>query len=124
MKKTQSVIKSYLAARKWLDLKPADIAKSISIEAAELLEHFQWSNPTKKEVVDKPEVMKEIKNELADIMIYCFEMATILKFDAIKATREKLKKVKEKYPAKLMRSSIANNDYWEIKKKYRREQNS
>ncbi len=117
----QKKIHKYLKARKWLDLKPADVAKSVVIESAELLEHFQWSSPTKKEIQNKPEVLKEIKKEIADIMIYCFEMAVVLNFDVLKAVREKLKQVKKKYPAKLMKSAIANNEYWEIKKKYRKE---
>ena len=102
-------------------MKPADLAKSISIEAAELMEHFQWSNPSKLDILENPELLKEIKKELADVMIYCFDMAIILNFDALKAVKKKIKHNKKKYPAKIMRSAVANNEYWEIKKKYRRE---
>ncbi|OGD83592.1 hypothetical protein A2572_04830 [Candidatus Collierbacteria bacterium RIFOXYD1_FULL_40_9] len=119
--KIQKKIKGYLKARRWLNLKPADVAKSISIESAELLEHFQWSSPSRAEVLENHELLKKIRTELADVMIYCFDMAVILKFDALKAVREKIKHIERKYPAKLMRSAVANRDYWEIKKKYRRE---
>lgn len=121
--KTQRIIKNYLKNRNWLDLKPADLAKSISIESAELLEHFQWSSPSKKELLKNAQTVEEVKKELADIMIYCFDLAVVLKFDALKAVREKVKQIKKKYPAKLMRSGVANNKYWEIKKRYRREAN-
>ncbi len=117
--RTQKVIRNYLKARNWLNLKPANVAKSISIESAELLEHFQWSDPKIQELLDDYEKLNGIKKELADIMIYCFDMAVILKFDALKAVREKIKHNKKKYPAKLMKSSGASNKYWEIKKHYR-----
>lgn len=100
---------------------PADLAKSISIEAAELMEHFQWSNPSKCDVLENPELLKEIKKELADVMIYCFDMAIILNFDALKAVKAKIEHNKKKYPAKTMKAAVTDNEYWEIKKKYRRE---
>lgn len=119
--KTQKVIRNYLKVRGWLNLKPADVAKSISIESAELLEHFQWSNPKRSELLNSPEKLKEVKKELADIMIYCFDMAVVLNFDALKAVRLKIRHNKRKYPAKLMRSETAKNEYREIKKRYRRD---
>lgn len=121
--KIQKVVKNYLKARKWLNLSPADVAKSISIESAELLEHFQWSNPSKAELINNSKLLGEIKKELADVMIYCFDMAVVLNFDALKAVRNKIRHNKKKYPAKLMKSAVANKKYWEIKKKYRRKSN-
>jgi len=70
---------------------PENLAKSISIEAAELLEHFQWQKEyDKNEVVD----------ELADVLNYCFLMADALDVDVKEIVLNKMKKNAIKYPPK------------------------
>jgi len=69
---------------------PAALAKSIIIEAAELLENYQWSD-----VSPNPENVKE---ELADVLIYSLAMATDLGYDPETIIREKLEKNAVKYP--------------------------
>jgi len=123
MLKLQTKIKKYLKARKWDKLAPADLAKSLSIEASELLEHFQWGNPTPEEIKKDKEKYLDIQSEVADVFIYCLDMADRLGFDLEKATEAKLKKVEEKYPAKLFKESEAipgTELYWKIKKEYRK----
>lgn len=70
---------------------PENLAKSISIEAAELLEHFQWQ----KEYDDS-----EVADELADVLIYSLYMVDIMGFDLEKIIRDKMVKNAVKYPAK------------------------
>ncbi|MES2224115.1 MAG: nucleotide pyrophosphohydrolase [Patescibacteria group bacterium] len=122
MFKLQNTIHTYLKARGWDKLPPADLAKALSIEASELLEHFQWGSPTPEEVrMDKGKFL-EIQSEVADVFIYCLDIADRLGFDLEKATKEKLKKVNKKYPAKLFKESGATPGtelYWKIKKEYR-----
>lgn len=72
---------------------PKDLAISISLEAAELLETFQWSG-TDLEKKDKLENMKE---ELADVLIYSILLAEKLNFDISSIIEDKLKKNGEKY---------------------------
>jgi NTP pyrophosphatase (non-canonical NTP hydrolase) len=72
-----------------------DLALSISIEAAELLEDFQWISADEAEKRN----MENIKEELADVMIYSLMMASILKLDPEDIIREKLEKNNRKYPA-------------------------
>ena len=68
---------------------PENLAKSISIEAAELLEHFQWNKDyDKQEVVD----------ELADVLTYCFFMADALEVNVKEIILNKLEKTAKKYP--------------------------
>ncbi len=67
-----------------------NLAKSISIEAGELLECFQWDN----ENYDKDEVCEE----LADVFTYCIQMAMKLKVDPKEIILKKLDKTKKKYP--------------------------
>jgi NTP pyrophosphatase (non-canonical NTP hydrolase) len=115
-------IKRYLDERGWNRLKPGDIAKSITIEAAELLELFQWSNPDLKTVEQNSELMNDLKKEVADIMIYAMELGVLLNFDIEQAIREKLAYIKKKYPAELMKKGNASQDtYLKIKKQYRKE---
>ena len=73
---------------------PKDLAISISLEAAELLEVFQWS-ASDIECLDKKE---EIKEELADVMNYCILMADACGLDLDEIIQEKIKKNNEKYP--------------------------
>ena len=68
---------------------PENLAKSISIEAAELLEHFQWQ----KEYDEN-----EVADELADVLIYCLYMADAMDFDVKEIILNKMKKNTIKYP--------------------------
>lgn len=69
---------------------PVNLSKSISIEAGELLECFQWSN-------DKYE-LEDVKEELADVMNYCLQMCNVLNLDPIDIINKKMDKTEKKYP--------------------------
>lgn len=69
---------------------PVNLAKSISIEAAELLECFQWSN-------DKY-VKEAVLEELADVMNYCIQMSQVLDVDIVDIINKKMDKTELKYP--------------------------
>ena len=69
---------------------PANLAKSISIEASELLECFQWS--------DDNYDLQAVKEELADVMVYCIDMLDKLKLDADEIINAKMDKNEAKYP--------------------------
>ena len=73
---------------------PKDLALSLCLEAAELLEIFQWSG-TDLYCEEKKE---RIKEELADVVHYCVLMADICDIDLDSASREKLQRNREKYP--------------------------
>jgi len=122
MKKYEQKIKKYLKERNWLNLKPADLAKCVSIESAELLEIFQWDNLELEEIKKDKEVVEAIKKELADVMIYCLNMSVILNLDTGKIILDKLKKAEEKYPAHIFKKNNKKSQetYWKIKKEYRR----
>lgn len=126
MEKYEKEINKYLKERSWDNLRPGDIAKSISIESAELLELFQWTNKTLDEVKKDKEKLKLIKQELADVLMYCFDMSVLLEFDTGKILLEKLKQVKKKYPSHLFKNRDASVDagseaiYWKIKRDHRR----
>ena len=69
---------------------PVNLAKSISIEASELLECFQWSN----DKYNKEAVLEE----LADVMNYCIQMSLVLDVDIIDIINKKMDKTELKYP--------------------------
>lgn len=127
MKAFAAKIREHLLERGWDTLRPSDIAKSIMIEGAELLELFQWDNQSPAEVKADEKKMELIKKELADVMIYCFDMASVLDIDMEEITDAKLAKVKEKYPVELFNNEVRASEagteaaYWKIKEQYRRE---
>lgn len=73
---------------------PKDLAISINLEAAELLEVFQWSAGD----VNCEEKMDKIREELADVVNYCVLMADACGLDLDEIVLEKVKKNNEKYP--------------------------
>jgi len=79
--------------RNWqLNDKPDNLAKSIIIEAAELLENFQWGSV--------PANIENVKEEIADVLIYCIALAHDLNFNVEKIIYDKLDKNAIKYPIK------------------------
>ena len=110
MKRYEDEIRTYLKERNWDNLRPGDIAKSISIEAAELLELFQWTNQSLEEVKADKEQVEKIQKELADVLTYCLDMSVLLELDTGKIILDKLEKVKQKYPAHLFQNRDNNVD--------------
>lgn len=87
----QERVRRFTEDRDWGQFhSPANLAKSISIEAAELLECFQWSD----EGYDREHVLEE----LADVMIYCLQMVEVLDVDVIDTLNRKMDLNKKKYP--------------------------
>jgi len=97
-------IKKFRDDRDWMQFHdPKNMAVSIMIEAAELLEHFQWK--TKDEVQEYIKANKnEISDEIADIAMYLFELAHNLDINLIQAMDKKLKKNETKYPIEKAKS--------------------
>ena len=73
---------------------PKDLAISLSLEAAELLEVFQWSGADMK----RSEKLDKIKEELADVLSYCFLMADACGLDPDEILNAKIARNEEKYP--------------------------
>jgi NTP pyrophosphatase (non-canonical NTP hydrolase) len=96
-------IKKFRDERDWAQFhNHKDMALSLVLEAAELLEHFQWKSLD--EVERHTEAHKgEISQELADIAMYLFELADNLGIDLSKAIQEKLEHNAKKYPVEKAR---------------------
>jgi len=81
---------------------PANLAKSISVEAAELLENFQWS--------DLNFDLENLKDEIADVYIYLILLSNSLGIDLDIIAQEKIEKNKIKYPIKLSKNNSTKYD--------------
>lgn len=75
---------------------PKDVSESISIDAAKLLEIFQWTS-SEDSIEHARKKMDGIKEEVAEVIIYCFILANALDIDISKAVTEKLEKNLKKY---------------------------
>lgn len=108
----------HLKERDWDHNPPRGLVISIALEAAELMEHFQWS--------DEPVGNRdELAAELADILIYAFEFANHYEIDVADAIRKKLKKSAEKYPAEAFKNKTTEERkaaWIEGKRNYKKEE--
>jgi NTP pyrophosphatase (non-canonical NTP hydrolase) len=96
-------IRKFTADRDWEQYHtPANLAKSISIEANELLECFQWS--------DTEYDLEHVKEELADVIVYCQDMLDKLGLDVDEIVMSKMAKNEAKYPVEKARGSAAKYD--------------
>ena len=93
-------VDNFIIERDWKQFhNPQDLAVSIAIESAELLEIFQWG--IKKELsLDK---IEKVKEELADILIYSLSLANVSGLDVSTIIRDKIKKNAIKYPVEKVR---------------------
>ncbi len=95
-------LRQFVAERDWAQFHaPANLAKSISIEAGELLECFQWS--------DDGDAAR-VQEELADVLTYCLLLADKLDVDADEIVMQKLATTKSKYPAEKARGRSTKYD--------------
>lgn len=90
-KSTLERIRRFTEDRDWDQFhSPANLAKSISIEAGELLECFQWDEENYK--------LDDVKDELADVIVYCVDMVQKLDLDIDELVNRKMDKNEAKYP--------------------------
>ncbi|WP_430535886.1 nucleotide pyrophosphohydrolase [Listeria rocourtiae] len=102
-------INAFREERDWRQFhNPKDLSISISLEAAELLENFQWK--TSEEALSGD--MENVKEEIADVLIYSLMLASDLDLDVREIIEEKLRKNSVKYP--VSRSKGSNKKYTDL----------
>lgn len=96
----KALVDAFVNERNWQPFHdPKNLSASIAIEAAELMEHFQWLRSDELEAVREDAVqMSEIREELADIVAYVLSFATRMHIDIASALEDKMKKNTIKYP--------------------------
>ena len=91
-------LRDFAAARHWQPYHtPKNRAMAMIVEAAELVEHFQWATPEESRQ-PAPEKLAAIRDEVADTLIYLVELADVLDIDLIAAARDKIVKNAVKHP--------------------------
>ena len=102
---TKNRIRQFVKDRDWAQYhSPANLAKSISIEANELLECFQWN--------DTDYNLQHVKEELADVLVYCQDMLDALDLDEDEIINMKMDMNEKKYPVEKAKGS--NKKYTEL----------
>ena len=98
----RDALRTFVAEREWAQFHtPENLAKSISIEAAELLECFQWNSDADQDCVEE---------ELADVLTYCLLLADRLGVDPDKIVLGKLAATRAKYPVDKVRGRSTKYD--------------
>ena len=106
----RELVDQFVAERDWRQFHtPKNLAMALTVEAAELAEHFQWL--TAEESRSPQDGKREqIRDELADVLIYLVELADALEVDLIAAARDKIEKNALKYPVEKARGNAKKYD--------------
>jgi len=96
----KQLVQAFVDERDWRKFHtPKNLAMSIAIEAAELMEHFQWLDSPERAADAAEHDRDAIGEELADILCYALSFASVMEIDVSTALRDKMKKNAVKYPA-------------------------
>jgi len=99
LRELRDALRRFSAERDWDQYHaPKNLAMALSVEAAELLEHFQWISEEASRNLP-PEALASVREELADVLIYLVRLADQLGVDLLAAARDKLVLNAAKYPA-------------------------
>ena len=98
-------LRAFAAERDWDQFhSPKNLASALAVEAAELLEPFQWLTEEQSRNLDDKQC-RAVTDELADVQIYLIRLADKLNVDLLQAVRAKIARNAEKYPAAVFKGS-------------------
>ncbi len=101
----QQALRQFAADRDWDQFhSPKNLAMALSVEAAELLEHFQWLTEAQSADLDD-QTRDQVRDEIADVQVYLIRLADKLNINILEAVSQKMEKNKQKYPAEKVRGS-------------------
>jgi len=107
----RDLVRQFVDERDWAQFHtPKNLAMAMSIEAAEVMEHFQWL-PTGRELAE--DKRRAVGHELADVLVYLVRLADVLDIDLPAAVAEKMQLNREKYPADRVRGDARKYDEYE-----------
>ena len=100
-------IREFAFARQWENYHtPKNLSMALIVEAAELVERFQWLSPEESAELD-PERREQVRQEIADVLIYLTRLADLLGIDLLEAAAHKLEINARKYPVEQARGNAA-----------------
>jgi NTP pyrophosphatase (non-canonical NTP hydrolase) len=101
----RDALREFAAERDWDQYhSPKNLASALAVEAAELLERFQWLTEDQSRTLP-PEELQKVREEMADVLNYLVRLADKLDVNLLEAAREKMKVNAQKYPADKARGS-------------------
>jgi NTP pyrophosphatase (non-canonical NTP hydrolase) len=99
----RDLVRQFVEERDWDQFHtPKNLACALSVEAAELLEHFQWLQHGRFDELG-PDKLTEVRHEMADVLVYLVRLADKLDVDLLAAVQEKMVLNRAKYPADQVR---------------------
>ena len=110
LNRLRSIVRAFVDERDWDQFhSPKNLASALTVEAAELLEHFQWLQSGRAEELG-PAKLVEVKHEMADVLVYLVRLADKLDVDLFAAVQEKMVLNRAKYPAEQVRGDARKYD--------------
>ena len=107
MEELRGAIRTFTEERDWEQFhSPKNLAMALSVEVAEIVEHFQWLTEEQSQDLP-PEKLAEIREEIGDVMIYLTELAEKLDIDPVEAAKAKVAINGQKYPADLVKGKAS-----------------
>jgi NTP pyrophosphatase (non-canonical NTP hydrolase) len=108
----RSAIGTFIRERDWEQFhSPKNLAMALSMEVAEIVEHFQWLTEEESKNLT-PEKLAEIREEIGEVMIYLTELADKLGVDPVEAAKAKVAINGQKYPAEVVKGKASKyTDY-------------
>ena len=105
MEKLREQMREFARARDWDQFhSPKNLAMALSVEVAELLEHFQWLTEEQSRRLD-PDAQAAVRTEIADVLLYLVRLADQLGIDPVAAAQRKLVENAQKYPVEKSRGN-------------------
>ena len=105
LRELRDALHQFVAERDWEQFHtPKNLAAALTVEAAEILEHFQWLRDGSAEELGSDK-LAQVREELADVLLYLVMLADKLEVDLLEAAGEKLAKNAEKYPVEKAKGS-------------------
>ena len=103
MREILEKLRSFVGERDWAKFhSPKNLAMALSVEAAEIVEHFQWLTQEQSYNMD-PDKIKKVRDEIGDVFIYLVMLADKLDIDPLAAALDKIEKNEKNYPVSRVR---------------------
>jgi len=114
LENTMREVDAFTKERDWEQFHSVkNLMASVSIEASELNETVQWTNPTQEEVLSDSQLLSDIGDELADVMVYCLRLCSVLGIEPIQMMQDKIEKNRLKYPIEKAKGNSAKYTAYE-----------
>jgi NTP pyrophosphatase (non-canonical NTP hydrolase) len=105
LRELRDALRKFAGKREWDQFhSPKNLAAALSVEAAELLEHFQWLSEAQSARLP-PKQLASVREEMADVLLYLIRLADKLDVDLVDAARQKMRRNAVKYPVKKSRGN-------------------